>query len=169
MSCSGRGRRNRWSLAAELSVIQTTEGRVKRTASWLALGTLLLSSRPAYTCVCVETGGLADELRSSRAVFLGRIVALSIDPIFVGGTEVERMRATFRVEHSWKGVKGRTVDVLTCGTQTVFCTCRADFRLGERYVVFASGQPLGTGSCNRTAPAGSSEGVVAELDNLSRR
>jgi hypothetical protein len=60
------------------------------------------------------------------------------------------MIATFRVERRWKGAPGKVVRVRTCGTQTSVCTCGTDFRLGASLVVFAVGNPLSTGSCQRT-------------------
>ena len=140
---------------------------MKLSAGVLAIGLVLLGGGRLLACVCTETGTVRDELRSSEAVFLGRITALAIETVRLETTTAERMRATFKVERRWKGAKRSTVEVWTCGDQTAVCTCGVDFRLGERYVVFASGQPLGTGSCDRTRVAATADGVISELDALS--
>jgi hypothetical protein len=140
---------------------------VRRKLGLVAVGLLLAVPSSLPACVCTETGGIGDELRASTAVFLGRIIALNIDTVVVEGTSVERMRATFRVDRQWKGRRRPTTDIWTCGDQVAACTCGVDFRLGERYVVFASGKPLSTGSCDRTKAAGAAETLIAELDKLS--
>jgi hypothetical protein len=118
-------------------------------------------------CVCAETGSLAEELQASAAVFVGRVLALTIDTVTVEGMAIERTRATLKVEQHWKGAQRPTVDVWTCGDQVVACTCGVDFRLGARYLVFASGKPLGTGSCSRTREADAAEELITQLDTLS--
>jgi hypothetical protein len=128
---------------------------------------VLLAPRPLLACVCSETGSVGDELQSSGAVFLGRIVALRIETLSLEDTTAERMQATFKVERRWKGPQQSKLEVWTCGDQVSFCTCGVDFKLGERYLVFADGQPLGTASCNRTRVAGEAEAIIAELDKLS--
>jgi hypothetical protein len=140
---------------------------VRLTAGLFAIGVVLLAPRPGLACVCTDTGSVADEWRASGAVFLGRIVGLSIEAVKLEDIMAERMRASFKVERRWKGPKGPTIDVWTCGDQVEVCTCGVDFNLGERYVVFASGKPLGTGSCDRTRVLSAAESIVAELDKLS--
>jgi hypothetical protein len=124
---------------------------------------LMAFARSAHACVCSETGTVKDEVESSRAVFLGRLIGLRIDVVDVEHTKVERTVATFRVERSWKGPKLAKVDVWTCGDQVTVCTCGVDFKLGEQYLVFASGKPLSTASCSRTGVASVSEAIIAEL------
>ena len=140
---------------------------MRRTARALAVVLVLLAPRTLLACVCTETGSVGDELRSSGAVFLGRIVALTIETVSLEDTTAERMRATFNVERSWKSPKRSKLDVWTCGDQVSFCTCGVEFKLGERYLVFAEGQPLGTGSCSRTRVAAEAEALIAELDKLA--
>jgi hypothetical protein len=139
---------------------------VTRPICVLAILIVALFPRVGFACICSETGSVADELQASQAVFFGRIIALTIDTLTVDGTPFERMRATFKVERGWKGAKESQIDVFTCGDQVSLCTCGVDFRLGGRYLVFASGQPLGTGSCDRTRPTGATDPVISELDKL---
>lgn len=130
------------------------------------MGVALLVSDPLFACVCTETGSVTDELQASGAVFVGRVIPLAIEMVALEDTTAEGMRATFKVERRWKRAKRSTIDVWTCGDQTAVCTCGVDFQLGERYLVFASEKPLGTGSCSRTRVASSAESIIAELDKL---
>ena len=104
----------------------------------------------ASACLCAEQGSLADEYRQSRAVFVGRIVSIELATTSLNGDRAENMIATFEIERRWKGPAVRRLRVQTCGTQMMICTCGADFQLGQRYVVFANGKRLETGSCSRT-------------------
>lgn len=133
----------------------------------LAVVLVLLLPRTLLACVCAETGGVGDELKSSGAVFVGRIVALAIEKVSLEDATGERMTATFAVERRWKGPNRAKLTVWTCGDQVSFCTCGVEFKLGERYLVFAEGQPLSTASCSRTRVAAEAEPIIAELDRLS--
>jgi len=133
----------------------------------IAIVVAVLAPKGLLACVCTETGSVGDELHASGAVFLGRIVALSIETVSLEDTTAERMVATFEVERRWKGPKGSKVTVWTCGDQVSFCTCGVAFKLGERYLVFAEGQPLSTASCNRTRVAAEAAAIIGELDRLS--
>ncbi len=131
---------------------------------------ILCSARPAGACVCADLGSLADEYHRSGAVFIGRIVSLEISAKVVEGHRIENMVATFDVERRWKGPSVRRLRVQTCGTQTLICTCGADFQLGQRYVVFAEGKPLATSSCNRTTIADTAgDELLKGLDAVARR
>jgi hypothetical protein len=57
--------------------------------------------------------------------------------------------------------------VRTCGGDgTVICGETFTFRVGERYLVFASGDPLSTDSCTLTGPFERSSAVMAWLDRV---
>jgi hypothetical protein len=128
---------------------------------------IVCTARPVGACVCADMGSLADEYYHSSAVFTGRIVSLEISSKVIDGETFENMIATFAVEQRWKGLAVRRLRVGTCGTQTLVCTCGVDFKLGERYVIFAVGTPLTTSSCNRNAflpqlPKGEAPKIRAE-------
>src|SRR5262249_40386116 len=131
------------------------------------MGVLLLGGERAFACGCSDTGTVEDEIQSSGAVFLGRVTGLAIETVQLEHSTAERMRATFKVDRRWKGAKGSTVQVWTCGDQTAVCTCGIEFKLGERYLVFASGKPLSTGSCDRTRVATTAEAIISQLDALA--
>jgi hypothetical protein len=141
------------------------------TFRWLAsigaLALVMLAPRSGFPCVCTETEGLGDELTSSDAVFVGRVVGIAIEKVPLEDTTAERMTATFEVERRWKGPKRSRLAVWTCGDQVSLCSCGVEFKLGERYLVFAEGRPLSTGSCNRTRVLAEAEALICELDKLS--
>jgi hypothetical protein len=140
---------------------------VTRIGSLLVVALVLLAPRTLLACVCPETGDVGDELKSSGAVFVGRIVELAIEKVPLGDTTAERMTATFEVERRWKGPNRSKLTVWTCGDQVSLCTCGVDFKLGERYLVFAEGKPLSTASCSRTRVVAEAIAIMAELDKLS--
>jgi hypothetical protein len=139
---------------------------MNRTVFLLAMVLATIAPTSLHACVCPETGSIKDELQSSDAVFLGRVVALTIDTVSLEEGTFERMRATFKVQRRWKGPNRSRLDVWTCGDQVSFCTCGIEFKLGGEYVVFAAGRPLGSSSCNRTRLAAESKQLVAELEKL---
>jgi hypothetical protein len=144
------------------------------------LALLAGASVRAHACVCVKSEGFEADFRGASAVFAGRVVALEIAQHPSSEGPVEYMVATLRVEHRWKGPKNSTIRVSTCGTQQMLCTCGTDFQLGAHYVVFAGGEPLATGSCDRTlrfdridgdpkAQWIGAEELVKQLDGLDPR
>jgi hypothetical protein len=140
---------------------------VTRIGRALVVGVVLLAPKALPACGCAETGGVGDELKSSDAVFVGRIVALAIEKVPLEDSAAERMTVTFEVERRWKGPNRSKLTVWTCGDQVSFCTCGVDFKLGERYLVFAEGKPLSTASCSRTRVVAEATAIMAELDKLS--
>jgi hypothetical protein len=118
----------------------------------LSVGLLLLpwNAASALACVCYESEGLAADFREASAVFAGRVVALEIVTRKIDGRAEEETVATLEVLRRWKGSSDSKLRVRTCGTQTMICTCGTHFELGAYFVVFAQGEPLETGSCQRT-------------------
>jgi hypothetical protein len=136
-----------------------------RGANWqVVIVAVLLSMTPTdsvLACGCLDGGPLAEQVKDADAVFVGRVVALRLaDPEEeLGGTV-----AVLRVERRWKGAADRDVEVETCGTGVIACTCSVTFLLGERYVVFARGQPLTTNSCMSTDVARTAGKIIKQLD-----
>lgn len=54
--------------------------------------------------------------------------------------------ATLEVEQRWKGPVEKTIQIETCEQ----CTTGVAFEVGDRWVVFADGQPSTTSDCGRT-------------------
>jgi hypothetical protein len=143
------------------------------------LAHIMVPGTPAQACVCGESSGLEADYREAEAVFAGRIVALQVAAAKAGDNTDEHMVATVVVERRWKGPKTREIQVRTCGTQEMLCTCSTDFELGGRFVIFATGKPLSTNSCQRTRryqriPGDATlqwvgaEDLVRDLDALER-
>jgi hypothetical protein len=84
-------------------------------------------------------------------VFAGEVIATDV----MWGTEPRSTYtvATFLVERAWKGVTEPIVRVETCGGGDIICTVAVDFKVGERYIVFAGGESLATFRCSRTGTA----------------
>lgn len=115
----------------------------------VVLAALALGARPAaWSCALPQP--VEQEFAESTAVFVGRVIATEVRT----GRESEASTvATFAVERAWKGVSASTVEVATCGGGNEICTVAVEFRVGERYLVFAGGEPLFTSKCGRTGTA----------------
>jgi hypothetical protein len=88
------------------------------------------------------------EFAVSSAVFIGTIIEIEVQKgLEVIGTQTV---ATFSVENVWKGVSRPTMQVATPGGGNVIFSTSLSFKLGERYVVFASGPFPSSISCGRT-------------------
>lgn len=124
----------------------------------------------AEACSCAPPQGTArDSLAARDAVFSGRVVGLRLPRRGPDGHREEgTLIASFEVERSWKGRFGQGVEVRTAISSAA---CGFPFRLGQRYLVFASGHPklLGTNLCARTAALVESEQALRELGEPERR
>jgi len=105
----------------------------------------------AEACSCLPSGPPCQNLFQSDAVFVGTVTA--IRPMRTPETErlvLERRSVAFSVEKGVRGISGSTVDVRTGFGGG---DCGIDFKIGERYVVYAYRHPdgsLSTGICSRT-------------------
>lgn len=112
-----------------------------------------LSSPAAEARSCSPALPIAEEYSASSVVMIGRVLAITSqvrewpEPDVTGEPIKVMVRvATFEVERRWKGPTDHTVVVETCEQ----CTMGNRFELGERWVVFAGGEPASTGTCGRT-------------------
>ena len=66
--------------------------------------------------------------------------------------------ATFEVAEAWKGAPGPSVQVETCGAESVgvICTVAVHCVVGGRMLVFAFGEPPATSKCGRAGDSDSS-------------
>jgi hypothetical protein len=94
---------------------------------------------------------LDDQFARSSTVFVGRVIRQRVAPSADRGPATE---TTLEAERIWKGERRRTIVVRTCGwaegRDAVTCSDDVRFRVGARYVVFASGHPLQTSDCQPT-------------------
>jgi len=109
------------------------------------------------------------EFRSSAAVFSGRVKSLRAVRGHGGPSDLQTI-ATFDVERWWKGGRGRTAEVHSCGgsdgVNAVACTVGFTFDVGVRYLVFAYGRPLETSNCQRTGTLEESADTVEWLNTI---
>jgi hypothetical protein len=133
----------------------------------LAFSNSVRAECPYYT--------LEGAFMTSTVVFVGRatnqqVVAATHPP----PDRVNRVtETTFEVEDEWKGTSNRTVRIQTCGwtlgNETVTCSEDVRFVVGERYVVFAGGEPLETSGCRPTARVDRAERTLQWLADKPRR
>jgi hypothetical protein len=103
---------------------------------------------------------------TSRAVFVGRA---SSQRVVTGKSAADwKTETTFDVEQSWKGsAEKRHIQIQTCGgtvgDSSVTCGESFSFTIGERYLVFAAGQPLTTNTCEPTRRVSDAHDVLTWL------
>jgi hypothetical protein len=106
------------------------------------------SSESMIVCVCgAPTRTVLEDAQQADAVFLGTVVEqgpLEGDDFCEGGG----IRATMVVRKVWRGSVGAR-DVVYSAAD---CGCASPFKVGEEYVVFASGDSLESRQCGRTTP-----------------
>jgi len=136
--------------------------------------------RPAMACECGETPSPVESFQKTPVVFVGLVN--SVDEGFAdmqrGGDTVKvrvGLTAHFSVEEALKGVSGTNVDVVTGGGGG---DCGYDFKVGERYLVYAYRSEAETlnssvsrtviGGVERSAPKGNAV-LGASICSRTRR
>jgi hypothetical protein len=93
----------------------------------------------ADACTCISSGPACQAFWTTDVVFDGSVVKIdptSRDETFSDRTfQVTEFVVTLQVRQTWKGVEGATVQVTTSGSDA---SCGFDFKMGGRYLVFAS-------------------------------
>jgi hypothetical protein len=130
---------------------------------------LLLNTSSALGCTCAFPRNATEALNRARAVFAGEVVKVTppktrlIDrrrKIYEISLE---LKATFKVERVWKsGVRHR----LVVSTMSGCCACGWDFKVGERYLIFAHGDSdstLSTSICSGTKRLENAQEYIQEL------
>ncbi|WP_204563021.1 hypothetical protein [Neobacillus notoginsengisoli] len=113
---------------------------------------MMLGPSVGYACKCIEKPSVEKELKSSRAVFSGKVIEIKEGK--QAGIVVEKV--LFEVDQTWKGSVNSQVNLATEHN-----SCSFQFREGENYIVYAKPSPkfkdeslLTTGVCDRTALVG---------------
>ena len=105
----------------------------------LCLSAELAGAPSADACSCISSGPACQAFWKTDVVFDGTVV--NIDPTTRDETFSDRtfwvseFVVTLQVRQSWKGIEGETVQVTTSGSGA---SCGFDFKMGGRYLVFAS-------------------------------
>ncbi len=115
--------------------------RINAIAVALALCVLaqLAGAPSADACTCMSSGPACQAFWTTDVVFDGTVTALeptSREETFSNRTfQVTDLVVTLQVRQAWKGVEGETVQVTTSDSGA---SCGFDFKMGGRYLVFAS-------------------------------
>ena len=122
---------------------------------WLVLLVVIGMYPPAPNNQCIRFDTPDELWERSDLVFLGTVVAKK--PTGIQGSHVKVEIATFRVDTTWKGKPGKSVEV---GGDL-------PFEAGREYLVFAAGKPASTTLlCRWTEPA---DRAKARLEWLKKR
>jgi len=138
----------------------------------LALAMISVLFTPAIlACSCVETPPVGAALLQAKAVFVGEVEQISLKRRWSKkGEELTyepRLTVAFAVDRSWKGVPTPRIEISTSKDSA---SCGFDFKLGERYLVFAddSRRGLAAGLCSRIAHLSEASADLAELGEPKR-
>jgi hypothetical protein len=115
----------------------------------------------SYPC-SITCSSLRDSFRKAKVIFVGQVVEIGERTNVSSATSLYRVR--FRIEKSWKGVKGTEIVVLTdeMGIPDDSRLCPGfNFLEGERYLVFIYGDDLRT----FTGPCGGSSKPLTSVSN----
>jgi hypothetical protein len=114
---------------------------------------LFMSGAHSLACECRISGNVSKYLKSADIVFLGKVIFTDDDGT---GTFVQKTHVHFEVEEAFKGLAAGVHDVWA--DPGSFTSCYAEYRRGERYLVFAHrGAKLpGDTAAMTIAPAGRS-------------
>src|ERR1700688_2702749 len=106
----------------------------------LLLGTLffLLSwTIPCFACECGPAGHASSYVKEASVVFVGKVVFTNDDR---SGKFTQATLVHLKIEEAFKGLAPEMQDVwVDPGSST---SCYAEYRVGERYLVFAYGGAL---------------------------
>jgi hypothetical protein len=128
-----------------------------------------LGAGGAYACSCAQAPTLAEESRTSDAVFSGEVLDIEENELAPGpGPPLGRV--TFDVREAWKGVSEESIVVYGQGNEV---SCGIDFEKDRSYLVYAyrssdgPGDHLETGFCNATKPLAEAEADLLMLRSTS--
>ena len=103
---------------------------------------VLLSGLSANVLACTCGESTVEQSKSAAtAVFLGRIK----DKVRSDAVEESGVEVTFEVGRVWKGQIQKTVKIYSGATEDLYGfidLCSPEFKVGDRYVVFARGAKL---------------------------
>lgn len=134
---------------------------------------MILAVGSAYGCSCAGGASPCQDYGRSSAVFIGTPIAVrTVEPKPGRGPESAeywlRRIFKFSIEQSFLGVQPGELEI---GTGMGGGDCGYDFKLGQRYVVYAykneKSNQLATGICSRTAPYEKADEDIQFLHTLS--
>ena len=131
---------------------------------------LFASSQAAYSCSC-EAPSQRKAFRKANAIFVGQVLEIRDSKNqkvadSLGLVKVYDIK--FKVEKSWKGVKNSEITVVS--DNGVLVCYGFDFRVGEKYLVYANEKDLVVIShCMRTVPIKAADEDIPKLNNFFYR
>ncbi len=133
----------------------------------VTVASLLLAALPreVAACSCMPSGPPCQGYFQSDVVFVGTVRSIEVRKARLEGIEslVDRRFARFSIDGASGGLQGPETVVVT---GTGGGDCGYDFKVGERYVVYAyrgKDGSLGTGICSRTRPVAEAAEDLAYL------
>lgn len=133
------------------------------------VGWLGVMAPAAQACSCIAPGPPCDSYGTAAAVFVGTAMNVRrAEPPPEGNVQPINYRRVFKfsVDQTYFGVAGTEIEVVTGGGGG---DCGYDFRIGERYLVYAHSyeNTLATSICSRTRPFTRADEDLEFLGNLS--
>jgi hypothetical protein len=132
------------------------------------------SAGEALACSCMASGPPCQNAFQVDGVFAGTVLSISAlpdegPPLRPGESRIpQTVRVEFADVMAFRGVQGPALSVLTAGSGPA---CGYTFKVGERYLVYASRNQKGTGFvtgiCSRTRPLADAGDDLRFLQTLS--
>jgi hypothetical protein len=106
--------------------------RLSRSPLRVVLVLVLVCSGYSFGCECRISGSVSKYLKAADVVFLGKVIFTDDDG---SGKFTQQTYVHFSIEESFKGISPEVRDVWA--DPGSFTSCYAEYRIGERYLVFA--------------------------------
>ena len=121
---------------------------------------LLLHPEQSYACSCVTPGSPSEEMATSAAVFMGRVVSVrEFEPNDGSWSSIDPTTVEFAVSTVWKGPSYETMFLTTARSGA---SCGFTFVEDEEYVVYSS-NGSGVSLCSRTRSLSEAQHDLTEL------
>lgn len=127
----------------------------------LGVSLFAVNNKTTYACTCAPFDSLESELDVTDVVFDG--VLLSLQEVKSDTALYLRKKASFQVNGGWKGEPSSQLDVYTAEHNEA---CGFEFKVGERYVVFAGEDENGklrTSICSSTSKLTDESALLDQL------
>ncbi|MDT4965429.1 MAG: hypothetical protein QOJ64_166 [Acidobacteriota bacterium] len=146
----------------------------KYTGLSIAAAVLTLCAQSALACSCFSGGPPCQAFANTEVVFVGTPIELTMTTIkqTVGNREYDYPQRvfTFRVEEAFRGMPLTEVQIVTGNGGG---DCGYDFRIGERYIVYAghdtAKDTYGASICSRTRPLSEATEDLEYIRSLATR
>jgi hypothetical protein len=126
--------------------------------------TIIFPSK-TYACSCSLQPDPIKAMEQSKAVFSGKVLAVKPQVVEINGIIDHKIAVHFDVRETWKGISQTQAIVLTTLGEA---SCGYPFKVGETYLVFASGYDykqdlLQTSTCSLTKKLANATSELSKL------